>query len=205
MKYYYNSRRLLEAGLVKPRPTSTTPFYKLYSTVDNIKRPTQQNSNPSRYDMMAPLCNENNKIFLVATENKCFSPAQVITINKGQGRKEGLEITEGSSSDEPNTMGCHRTTLLSSGKERNNDYMTDHTKKVRLVTPESKFVFHAEVIMTSRYQGRKLGLDIFRISTYNDSDIIGHLRNTLLPDEGGNKVFKPDIDTASKPNIGITK
>ena len=68
--------------------------------------------------------------------------------------------------------------------------MTDHTKKVRLVTPESKFVCHAKGIMTSRYQGRKL------VSTDYDSNIIGHHRNAILPDEGSNKVFKPDIDVA---------
>ena len=35
--------------------------------------------------------------------------------------------------------------------------MPDHTKKVILVTPESKFVCQAELIMTRRAQGKKIG------------------------------------------------
>ena len=59
--------------------------------------------------------------------------------------------------------------------------------------------------MTSRYQGRKPGIDISRVSTDSYSNIIVHHRNSLLPDDGIYKVFKPDIDTASKPNLNITK
>ena len=59
--------------------------------------------------------------------------------------------------------------------------------------------------MTSRDQGRKLRLDIYRIFTDHNSNITGHHRNTLLPDEGSNKVSKTDLDTASKPNLDITQ
>ena len=58
--------------------------------------------------MMAPLCNDNNNIFSVSNDNNFVRPAQVIKINKDQGRKEGPKITEGSSSDESNTVGCQR-------------------------------------------------------------------------------------------------
>ena len=53
-----------------------------------------------------------------------------------------------------------------------------------LVTPEDKFVRHAQVIMISRDQGRKLGLDISRISPYRDSGITGFHRNAIFT-EGG--------------------
>ena len=50
-----------------------------------------------------------------------------------------------------------------------------------------------------------MGLDISRISTDHDSNIIVRHRNVILPDEGSNNVSKPDIYTASKPNLGITQ
>ena len=50
-----------------------------------------------------------------------------------------------------------------------------------------------------------MGLDISRIFTDHDFNIIGHHRNSLLPDEWINKVSNPDIDTASKPNFYITQ
>ena len=95
--------------------------------------------------------------------------------------------------------------LLSSDEGRNNYSMPDHTKKVSLVTSENRFVCHTEGIMNSRYQGRKLGLDISRVSIDYNSNIIGHHNNMLIPDEGSNKVSKPDLDTASKPNLDITQ
>ena len=55
------------------------------------------------------------------------------------------------------------------------------------------------------YQREKLGLDISSISTDNDSNIIGCHSNGLLTNEGRNKVSNPDLDTASKPDIDITK
>ena len=78
--------------------------------------------------------------------------------------------------------------------------MNTHTN-----TPEEIFVCHAQVIMTIRDQGSKLGLDILRVSTDYDSNIIGHYRNALPPDEGSNKVSNPDNYTASKPNLGTTQ
>ena len=59
--------------------------------------------------------------------------------------------------------------------------------------------------MAIRDQGRKLGLDISRAYTYYDSNVIGHHRKVLLPDEGSNNVSKPDLDNDSKPNIDITQ
>ena len=50
-----------------------------------------------------------------------------------------------------------------------------------------------------------MGLDKYRIYTDYDSSIIGLHRNYLLPDEGSNKVFKPDLDMASKPYLDIIK
>ena len=50
-----------------------------------------------------------------------------------------------------------------------------------------------------------MGLDISKIYTDHDSNIIGCHRNALLPDEGSNTVYNPYLDTASKPNLGITK
>ena len=61
-KHYYNFRRFFEAGLVNPRPTSTTSFYKQHSTVGNIKGPNQRKPNPYRYYMMSPLRNDTKNI-----------------------------------------------------------------------------------------------------------------------------------------------
>ena len=83
-------------------------------------------------------------------------------------------------------MVYNRNTLLYYYEKRNKAFKTDHDKKIRLVTPEEKFVYHAQVIMTRRYQGRNLGLAIYRISTDDDSDIIGCHSNDILPDEGSN-------------------
>ena len=109
-------------------------------------------------------------------------------------------------------MGYHRNTLIHSDEGKSKVYNTDHNMKIslvtiddiRLVTPEDRFVCHAQFIMTSRDQGRKLGLDISRIFTDHNFNIIGRHMNTLLPDEGSNKVSKPDLDVDSKHNIDIT-
>ena len=42
--------------------------------------------------------------------------------------------------------------------------------------------------MTSRDQGRTLGLEIYIISADYDSKILDRHRNTLIPDEAMNKV-----------------
>ena len=67
-------------------------------------------------------------------------------------------------SDEPNPMVCHR--LLYYGEENIKASKPDPTKKICLVTLkkisvvtlEDKFFCHAQVIMTSRDQGRNWDL-----------------------------------------------
>ena len=59
MKDYYNLRSLRGAGLVNTSTTSKTSTYKQHYPVDNLKRPTQQNYEPSRSDTIVPLCNNN--------------------------------------------------------------------------------------------------------------------------------------------------
>ena len=130
-------------------------------------------------------------------------------INKYQERKEGLETSRVFPSDGPNTMGYYSNTLISSDKGKSKAYNPDHTKnislatldKTSLVNPKEKFVCHVQVIMTIRDQGRRLGLDISTISPDCYYNIICHHRNALLPDEGSNKVPKPDLNMASKSNI----
>ena len=50
-----------------------------------------------------------------------------------------------------------------------------------------------------------MGLDISRISTYRDYNIIGYHRNVILPDEESNNFSKPGLDTTFKPNLDITQ
>ena len=57
---------------------------------------------------------------------------------------------------------------------------------------------------TSGIRG-KLGLDIYRIITYYDFNIISHHRNALITDEGRNKVSNPDTYTYSKPDLYTTQ
>ena len=102
-------------------------------------------------------------------------------------------------------MGHQRNTLLSSDEGINKAYNPDHIKNNSLVTTEDKFVCYAQVIMTIRDQGGKLVIGIYRIYKKYDSNIIGLHRNYLLPDEGSNKVSKPELDMASKPYIKIIK
>ena len=149
---YYNFRSLREAGLVKTRPTSTTSSYKQHSRVENPKRSIQFNNDPSTYDIVTPLCNDTKKIISFTTKKKFISPLQVITINKDQGRKEGLAISKVFTSDEPYCMCNHRNILLSSDEGSNKAYNIDNTKKISLFVPKDKFVCLAQVIMTIRGQ-----------------------------------------------------
>ena len=50
-----------------------------------------------------------------------------------------------------------------------------------------------------------MGLEISRISTNYDSNIICIHRNALLPDEGKNSFSRTDLDTSSKPDLDITQ
>ena len=59
--------------------------------------------------------------------------------------------------------------------------------------------------MTIMNLGSKVELDISRVSTDYDYNSIGPQINALLTDEGINEVSKPDLDTASKPDIVITQ
>ena len=102
-------------------------------------------------------------------------------------------------------MGHHSNTLLYYDEGINKAYNTNNIKNISVVTTEDNFVCHAQVIMTIRDQGSELVIDIYRIYTDYDSSIIGLHRNYLLPDEGSNKVFKPDLDMASKPYLDIIK
>ena len=63
--------------------------------------------------------------------------------------------------------------------------------------------YYSQVITTTRNPGRKVKLDISRFSTDYDSYIVGPHRNALLPNEGSNEISKPDIYTASKPDLFI--
>ena len=105
MKYYYNFRKLCEAGLINPRSNSKTSPYKPHYSVENLKRPIKINPTTAKFDMVKPYFNDNKKIISVTTESKFVSPDQIIMINKDQGRKEGIEISRVSPSDEPNPMG----------------------------------------------------------------------------------------------------
>ena len=164
MKGCYHLVRLREAGIVNPRPTLPTSYYKRHSTVNNIERPIKCNPNTTKYDMVTPLCNDTKFINSVNTENKFIIPDHVIIINKDQDRKEGIETSRVYPSDEPNPMGCHRNTLPFSDEGKSKASKLDQTKKISLVTlentifvtPEDKFICHAQVIMTTRDQGEKM-------------------------------------------------
>ena len=169
-------------GLVNTRPTSITFPSKPYQPVDNIKRPIKCNPGPSIFYMVTPLCHDTKNIISVTNKNKFISPSQAIITNNDHDRKEGTEIYRVSPSDETNPMGYNKNTLYYYDEGKNKAYKTDHTKKIRLITPEDKFLCHAQVIMTSRDQWRKLGLDISWIYTDYDFDIIGHHRKVLIID-----------------------
>ena len=143
---------------------------------------------------MIPFCNGTKFLTSVTTENKFIIPDHAIIINKDQKRNEGIETSKIYPSDETNPMDYHRNTLIYSDEWRSKDYKPDRTKNIILVTPddigfitpEDKFICHAQVIMTSRDQGRKLGLDISMIFIDHVSNIICRHRNALLPDEDSN-------------------
>ena len=202
---YYNFRSLREAGIINPSKNSTTSSFNKNYPVDNLTRPIKSNSNPSRFDIGTPLCDDTNKIFLVTTNNKFLNPAHTITINKDQGIEERPELPTGSSSDKPNPMIYHRKKSLSSDKVSNKASNPDHTNKISLVTPDDTFSCYSQVITAIRNLGRKLELDISRVSTDYDYNIIGPHRNALFPDDGSNEVSKPVFDTASKPDLVITQ
>ena len=107
--------------------------------------------------MVTPFYNGTKLINSVNNDNKFIIPAHVIMIKKDQEIKEGIETSRVSSSDGPNSMGYHRNTLLYSDEGKSKAYKPDKNKKIILVNPENKFLFHAQVIMNSRDQGRNLG------------------------------------------------
>ena len=156
--------RFCEAGILNPRPTLPTSSYKQHYPVNNLKRPIKCNYEPPKFDMVTPYFNDNKFITSVNTENNFIIPAHGIIINKDQDRKDGLKIYRCFPSDEPNPMVCHR--LLYYGEGNIKASKPDHTKKICLVTlkkisvvtPEDKFFCHAQVIMTSRDQGRNWDL-----------------------------------------------
>ena len=70
-----------------------------------------------------------------------------------------------------------RNILRSSDEEKNKALKPDHTNNISLVTPKDKFFCRVKVIMTSRYQGRNVELDISRFSTDYGFNIIGYNQN----------------------------
>ena len=86
--------------------------------------------------MVKLLCNDSKLIISVTNENKFIIPACATIINKDQNKKEGIEISRVSSSDEPNTMDYHMRTLLSYNEGRGIASNTDLTKDIRFVNPE---------------------------------------------------------------------
>ena len=98
---------MLETGLVNPRTTSTNSPYTQHSPVDNLKISIQRKADPYRSDIVIPLCNDTKKIFSVTKENNFVNSSHAITIKKGNGRKEGIEINRVSSRDKHNTMIYH--------------------------------------------------------------------------------------------------
>ena len=84
-------------------------------------------------------------------------------------------------------------------------FKPDHTKQISLVTPEDKFYCRYQLIITSRDQWRKVKLDISRVSTYYDSNILDRHRTAFLTNEGRNKAYNPDPDKDSTPDLDITQ
>ena len=89
--------------------------------------------------------------------------------------------------------------------DQNKNIVLVNPEKIIFVTPEETFVYHAQVITTSKDQGSKLGPDKSSISTDHDSNIIGRHWNALLSDEWSDKVYMPDLDTVSKRIIDIAQ
>ena len=59
---YNYFRRLRMAGILNPMPNSKIFPFKPYYSIDNIKRPIKLNTGPYRFDMVTPLCHDNNKV-----------------------------------------------------------------------------------------------------------------------------------------------
>ena len=64
-------------------------------------------------------------------------------INKDQERKDGIETSMVSPSDEPNPMCYHKNKLLSYDEVSSKASKPYHTGKIRLVTNENIFVCRA--------------------------------------------------------------
>ena len=67
------------------------------------------------------------------------------------------------------------------------------------------FVCHAQVIVSSRDQGIKLGIDISIIFIDYYSNVIDRHRNAFFTDEERNKASNPDLYMASKTDIEINQ
>ena len=61
MEDYYNFISLQEAGLLNPRPNSTTSSYKLQYSVDNLNIHIKINPTTYGFYMVTPFCNYTNK------------------------------------------------------------------------------------------------------------------------------------------------
>ena len=133
---YNTFRRLCMAGIVNTRLNSTIFPSKPYSPVDNHKRPIKRKPDTYIFDMVTPLYHDTNNIISVNTDNKFIIPSHATMINKYQGRKEGLEISRVTPSDEPHPMVHHRNKLLYYDARINKTSNTNHTKKISLLTPE---------------------------------------------------------------------
>ena len=70
--------------------------------------------------MVTPFFNVTKLINSVNIDNKFIIHAHGIMINKDKERKERLETSRVSASDELNAMGYHRNTLLSSDQGNSN-------------------------------------------------------------------------------------
>ena len=64
------------------------------------------------------------------------------------------------------------------------------TRKIISVTTENKFFRPDQAIMINKDQERQQGLEIYRVSTSDQSNLTGHRRNMLFPDEGSKNCSK---------------
>ena len=129
---------------------------------------------------MTPFFNDTKNILSVTPENKFVSLYRPLQPTGVRGKRRGLKYPGFLQLTNPNPMCCHRSTLLSSDEGRNKAYNPDHTKIIRVINPEEKFVCNYQVIMTRRDQGREVVLDTSRVSIYYDSNIVGPHRDKIL-------------------------